>query len=102
MGHVENETARSEIPGACVTSALAAHWRMNKGVAEEERMQHGNYAACLLQRHSFGSKSSVASRVWGTHLQQTRAEFGYAGCLVVHPSANSTKFQATGHLRFLH
>lgn len=85
MGHVENETAGSEIPDACVTSALAAHWRMDKGAAEEERMQHGNDAACLLQRHSFGSKSSVASRVRGKHLRQTRAESGYAGCLVVPP-----------------
>lgn len=74
---------------------------MMKGVVEEERMQHGNDAACLLQRHLFGSQSFVASRVWGKHLQQTRAESGYAGCLVV-PSANSTKFQATGQLRLLH
>lgn len=89
MGHVENEPAGSEIPGVCVTSAWAAHGRMKKGAAEEEHMQHGNHAAGLLQRHSFGSKSSVAVRIRGKSPQQTRAEFGYTGCLVVPPDGST-------------
>lgn len=85
LGHVENENAGSKISGVCVTSAWAAHGRMRRRVAEEERMQHGNHDAGLLHCYSFGSKSSVAFMTRGKPHQQTRAEFGCSGCLVVPP-----------------
>lgn len=103
MGHVEGETAGSEVPGVCVTSAWADDGRMKKGVSGEERMQDGNPAAGLaaasfiwleILRGFSAFGASLFNRL-GLNLATPVASF-------CHRTANSTGFQATGQLPFMH